>query len=181
MYNLLEHGTIQFEPADESKGCAKGGRGCRPASHLIRLDMDQFSQQCAKVQLKRVGHALMIAGVVIAGLLAACGSREINHGKPPFEQVGMASYYARSLHGRQTASGEKYNENALTAAHPRLPFGTRLKVTNLKTGRTVEVRVNDRGPFVRRRVIDLSYAAARKLGMLQDGVARVKIRILAQD
>jgi rare lipoprotein A len=158
-----------------------GEGGCRPASHLISLDMDQFSQRCAKVQLKLVGLGLMIAGVVVAGFLAACGPRDMNHGKPPFEQVGMASYYARSLHGRQTASGEKYNENTLTAAHPRLPFGTRLKVTNLNNGRTVEVRVNDRGPFVRRRVIDLSYEAARKLGMLQDGVARVEIRILAQD
>ncbi len=143
--------------------------------------MDLFFQRCTNVQLKRAGLVVMIAGVVVAAFLAACGPREVNHGKPPFEQVGMASYYARSLHGRQTASGERYNENALTAAHPRLPFGTRLKVTNLKNGRSVEVRVNDRGPFVKRRVIDLSYAAARKLEMLQDGVVRVEIRILAQD
>jgi rare lipoprotein A len=143
--------------------------------------MDLFSQWCANVQLKRAGLVLMFAGVVVAALAFACGPREVSRGKPPFEQVGMASYYARSLHGRQTASGEKYNENALTAAHPRLPFGTWLKVTNLENGRTVEVRVNDRGPFVRRRVLDLSYAAARKLEMLQDGVVRVEIRILAQD
>lgn len=156
-----------------------GGGGCRPAPYLIPWDMDLFSQRCAKVQRRFVWLVLVVVGVV--AFLYGCGPREVNRDKPPFEQVGMASYYARSLHGRQTASGEKYNENALTAAHPRLPFGTRLKVTNLENGRTVEVRVNDRGPFVRRRVIDLSYAAARKLGMLQDGVVRVEIRTLAQD
>ncbi|MBR9979468.1 MAG: septal ring lytic transglycosylase RlpA family protein [Desulfatitalea sp.] len=108
-------------------------------------------------------------------LLVACAKREAFRPEPAYQEVGLASYYARSLHGHPTASGEIYNENALTAAHPHLPFGTRLKVTHLNNKRTVEVRVNDRGPFVKRRVIDLSYAAAKKLGLLQEGVARVNI------
>ncbi|MFZ1984595.1 MAG: septal ring lytic transglycosylase RlpA family protein, partial [Desulfatitalea sp.] len=88
----------------------------------------------------------------------------------------LASYYAHKFHGRRTASGERYNENAMTAAHRRLAFGTRVTVHNVENGRAVEVRINDRGPHRKGRIIDLSYGAARQLGMLKDGVARVKIR-----
>ena len=98
--------------------------------------------------------------------------------EPVSHEVGWASYYARTLHGRRTANGEQYNEMAFTAAHPRLPFGTVLRVTHLKNQRTVEVRINDRGPFIKGRIIDLSYAAAKQVGMLNDGVARVRITIL---
>jgi peptidoglycan lytic transglycosylase len=90
-------------------------------------------------------------------------------------EVGMASYYADRFHGRQTASGERYDRNALTAAHRRLPFGTLVQVTRLDSEKTVEVRINDRGPFVKGRVIDLSYAAAERLGMLRRGVVRVRL------
>jgi len=85
----------------------------------------------------------------------------------------VASYYAQQHHGRRTASGERFDMNAMTAAHRTLPFGTRLRVTNARTGRSIVVRVNDRGPFTRGRGIDLSLAAARQLGMVQTGVARV--------
>lgn len=87
----------------------------------------------------------------------------------------MASYYADRFHGRRTASGDPYDRNAMTAAHRRLPFGTRLRVINLENGQAVEVRINDRGPFVAGRVIDVSYAAARKLGMLERGVVKVRL------
>jgi rare lipoprotein A len=90
-------------------------------------------------------------------------------------EVGVASYYADRLHGRQTASGERYDRNAYTAAHRRLPFGTLVQVTRIDNGETVKVRINDRGPFVKGRVIDLSYAAAKRLGMLRQGVVRVKV------
>lgn len=91
-------------------------------------------------------------------------------------ESGGASYYADKFQGRKTASGEVFRQNKLSAAHRTLPFGTKVKVTNLRNGRTVKVKVNDRGPFVQGRIIDLSKKAARKLGMLQDGVVNVKIR-----
>ncbi len=91
---------------------------------------------------------------------------------------GQASWYGPGFHGRLTANGERYNQNAMTAAHPSLKFGTRVKVTNLNNGRSVVVRINDRGPFVGGRVIDLSAAAARSLNMINSGVAPVKVTIL---
>jgi rare lipoprotein A len=88
---------------------------------------------------------------------------------------GVASFYTE---GTQTASGERFDTNELTAAHPTLPFGTRLRVTNVATGRSVTVRVNDRGPFVPGRVVDVSYAAAETLGMVEGGVAKVKLDVV---
>jgi rare lipoprotein A len=90
-------------------------------------------------------------------------------------QIGNASWYGRRHQGLRTASGERYDEYAMTAASPVLPLGTRARVKNLENGRSVVVRVNDRGPFVDGRIIDVSYAAARALGMVGDGVARVKV------
>lgn len=92
---------------------------------------------------------------------------------------GWASWYGPGFHGNRSASGERYNQNALTAAHRSLPFGTRVRVTNLNNGVSVIVRINDRGPFIRGRVIDLSAAAARMLGMMSSGVAPVSIEVLA--
>jgi rare lipoprotein A len=88
---------------------------------------------------------------------------------------GMASFYKQ---GSRTASGEKFNPRELTAAHPTLPFGTRVRVTNVNTGRSVTVRINDRGPFVRGRVIDVSHSAAESLGMVGQGVAKVKLDVV---
>ena len=89
-----------------------------------------------------------------------------------------ASYYAEKFHGKRTSNGEIFNMNDLTCAHKSLPFNTILKVTNLSNGKTVQVRVNDRGPFVAGREIDLSKAAAKKLGMINSGTAKVKIQIV---
>lgn len=88
---------------------------------------------------------------------------------------GVASFYGPKFHGRQTASGEIFDMYQFTAAHRQFPFGTRLKVTNLDNGKSVIVRVNDRGPFVKSRVLDLSYAAAKDIDMVTSGVANVKI------
>jgi rare lipoprotein A len=88
---------------------------------------------------------------------------------------GIASFYTE---GTKTASGEKFNTHELTAAHPTLPFGTRLRVTNVASGQSVTVRVNDRGPFVRGRVVDVSYAAAETLGMVGGGIAKVKLDVV---
>ncbi|NEP63423.1 MAG: septal ring lytic transglycosylase RlpA family protein [Symploca sp. SIO2G7] len=94
------------------------------------------------------------------------------------QRSGMASWYGPGFHGRKSASGERFNQNALTAAHRTLPFGTNVLVTNLNNGRSVIVRINDRGPFIRGRVIDLSVAAARVIGMLNSGVAPVNVQVL---
>lgn len=93
-------------------------------------------------------------------------------------QKGTASWYGKKFHNKRTSSGERYNMYQMTAAHRTLPFATRLLVTNEKNGRQVIVRVNDRGPFKKNRMIDLSYAAAKKLGMVGKGVARVSIKVL---
>jgi rare lipoprotein A len=98
-------------------------------------------------------------------------ARQVNSGA----SVGIASYYADKFQGRPTASGERFDNGRLTAAHRTLPFGTRVRVTNLDNGRSVTIRVNDRGPFVKGRIIDLSVAAARRLDMLRTGVARVRV------
>jgi peptidoglycan lytic transglycosylase len=96
---------------------------------------------------------------------------------PGYEETGIASWYGYPHHGRRTASGEVYDMTQMTAAHRRLPFGTLLTVENLDSGRTVEVRVNDRGPFVESRILDLSYAAARVLGAT--GLIRARLRVIA--
>jgi rare lipoprotein A len=94
--------------------------------------------------------------------------------KTPRASQGIASFYTE---GTETASGEKFDTHELTAAHPSLPFGTRLRVTNVSTGQSVTVRVNDRGPYVRGRVVDVSYSAAQALGMVGQGVAKVKLDV----
>lgn len=101
--------------------------------------------------------------------------------QPIFTETGTASWYGHTHDGRRTADGEIFDSHALTAAHRNLPFGTVVRVINLVNGRTVKVRINDRGPYVRSRVIDLSARAARNLGMLERGVVPVKIEEYASD
>jgi rare lipoprotein A len=95
------------------------------------------------------------------------------------EESGLASWYGHPFHGRRTASGEIYDMRGMTAAHRTMPFGTRVRVTSLDTGRSVEVRINDRGPFKKERIIDVSYAAARALGAVGRGVIPVRLRVTA--
>lgn len=95
-----------------------------------------------------------------------------------FYQVGWASYYGRAFHGKRTASGERFDMYGLTAAHNTLPLGTCIKVTNLENGLSVIVRVNDRGPFVEDRIVDLSYGAALKIGMVHMGTVKVRIEVV---
>lgn len=99
--------------------------------------------------------------------------------QPVHEQIqqGIGSWYGPGFHGRKTANGERFNQNALTAAHPDLPFGSMVLVTNVSNGKSVQVRINDRGPFVRGRIIDLSKAANAKIGL---GKGPVEIRILSK-
>lgn len=101
--------------------------------------------------------------------------------KPTYRDTGIASYYANKFEGRRTANGERYRKKELTAAHRKLPFGTLLKVTNPKTGKWVIVRINDRGPYNRRRKIDLSYRAAKHLGLTKGkGLAKVYLEEIPQ-
>jgi rare lipoprotein A len=100
---------------------------------------------------------------------------------PRLAETGTASWYGSWHQGRLTASGERFDARAFTAAHRSLPFGTILRVTNLTNGETVKVRVNDRGPYTRGRTLDLSAAAAKALGITKDGIARVRIEVFAAD
>ena len=101
--------------------------------------------------------------------------------RPGYTEYGTASWYGNKFHGKRTADGEIYNMYAMTAAHKTLPFNTYVKVTNLNNHREAVVRINDRGPFVGDRIIDLSYAAAKKLGMIGTGTAPVKIVVLSSN
>ena len=101
-----------------------------------------------------------------------------SRGKPLFHQIGRASWYGKRMHGQRTASGEAFDSHQLTGAHPTLPFGTMVKVTNLRNGRSTQVRINDRGPFSGGRIIDLSQAAAKAIDMMARGVARVRVEAL---
>ena len=106
---------------------------------------------------------MMILTVLMGGTAAA------------FEQTGLASWYGGDFQGKTTANGETFDTYDFTAAHKDLPFGTIVTVTNLENGKSVQVRINDRGPFVDSRIIDLSYAAAAEIGMVESGVAEVRI------
>jgi rare lipoprotein A len=105
---------------------------------------------------------------VLICLLYACS--------PKLSQTGKATYYADKFNGRKTASGERFKNSKRTAAHRTLPFGTIVRVTNLKNGKTVKVRINDRGPFVAGRIIDVSKKAAKRIGLDKQGIATVKIK-----
>jgi len=126
--------------------------------------------------LPRIASALRSCALL--GALALLGGCSTFGGGSGSSETGKASYYAQAHHGKRTASGERFDQNALTAAHRTLPFGTRVRVTNLNNERSVVVRINDRGPFVRGRVIDVSRAAAVRLEMLRAGVVPVRVEAL---
>jgi rare lipoprotein A (peptidoglycan hydrolase) len=122
------------------------------------------------------GSAAAVAGCAHSKPVAIAPS--IAPEVPAFHEVGLASFYANDLAGRLTANGERYQPDALTAAHRRLPFGTHVRVTARRSGRSVVVRINDRGPYVAGRIIDLSHEAARRIGMLPSGVLEVTVETL---
>ena len=125
---------------------------------------------------------IVIASIMLAG---GCAQRKAPSTSPDsierhHTETGQASWYGKAHHGEPTASGERFDMHALTAAHRTLPFGTIVRVTELRSGRSVNVRINDRGPFRRGRIIDLSYAAAKKLGIDARGTARVEITVIGR-
>ena len=142
----------------------------------------------------RGATAQRCALLLALGLLAACAARQATVTPPPavppaappleqpvFSQSGLASLYGSNFQGKRTASGEPLNNSAMTAAHRSLPFHTIVRVTAGSTGRWVKVRINDRGPYVAGRIIDLSDAAAIALGILSDGTSTVRIEVFASD
>ncbi|NIM59680.1 MAG: septal ring lytic transglycosylase RlpA family protein [Candidatus Aminicenantes bacterium] len=127
----------------------------------------------SNIQVKKLRLLSVLCSVI---LLSSCAGKSYFHSGNV--QKGLASWYGPDFHGKLTSNKEIYNMHALTAAHKTLPFGTYVRVTNLNNGKSIIVRINDRGPFVKGRIIDLSYAAAKKLGMDITGVAPVKIKVL---
>lgn len=119
-----------------------------------------------------------VAFILSLILLASCTSTAPSHGQRGYTEEGKASYYSRKLQGRKMANGEPYKRNKLTAAHRTLPLGTKVKVTSLQTHKTVKVKITDRGPYAKGRVVDLSEAAARKLGYINAGVVPVKVKVI---
>jgi rare lipoprotein A len=111
----------------------------------------------------------------IAAALLGLGSSLVFTASASAETVGVASFYGGSHHGGPTASGERFNQNAMTAAHRSLPLGSQVRVTNLGNGKSVTLRINDRGPFVRGRIIDVSRGAAAELGFIGNGLAKVRV------
>ncbi len=125
-------------------------------------------------------HRILIFLVLI--LLTACSSqRQVQQQRGAIIQEGIASWYGPGFHGQATANGETYDQNALTAAHRTLPFDTVVRVLNLENGKNVIVRINDRGPYVGNRIIDLSYRAARDIDMIGPGTARVRVEVLRSE
>ena len=118
------------------------------------------------------GTLYLLVGVAVVGLVVLYSLFG------PYYEVGIASWYGPGFDGNYTANGEIYDMNGISAAHKTLPFGTIVRVVDLDTGRSVVVRINDRGPFVKGRIIDLSKGAAEKLGIIDKGIARVGLRIV---
>ena len=159
--------------------------------------------------VRRLRHRRLtpvLACLLVVGLVAACAAPEPVRRPPPrlgtptvgkpykiagiwyhpkaepyYDRTGIASWYGRKFHGGQTANGERFNMNALTAAHTTLPLPSLVRVTNLHNGRSIVLRVNDRGPFARGRIIDVSRRAADLLGFRKRGVARVRVQVVGRD
>jgi rare lipoprotein A len=133
----------------------------------------------------RPKHLLLIVLFCIAGCVAPAppppAPAAAQPEKPTFSESGVASWYGSDHQGLKTADGERYNMHAMTAAHRDLPFNTVARVTSVDTGRAVKVRINDRGPIAKKRIIDLSSAAASALGMHEGGIATVRIEVFASD
>ena len=132
--------------------------------------------------MRRFPKAFLIVGVITGLIGTGCvSSSSLRHPEPGQRFSAVSSWYGEPFHGRLTASGERFDMHGFTAAHRSLPFGTRLKVTDETTERSAIVTVNDRGPFVRGRQLDLSYGAAREIGLVGEGVGRVAVEVIDRD
>ncbi|MFD2514075.1 septal ring lytic transglycosylase RlpA family protein [Pontibacter locisalis] len=136
-------------------------------SYFISLSSPHYS---------KLKHSGLIIATVIG--LASCASSAPSFGERGYTEEGKASYYSPKLQGRAMANGQPYRKGKLTAAHKKLPFGTKVKVTNLQTNKSVKVKITDRGPFVKGRIVDLSEAAANRIGSKKAGVVPVKVKVI---
>lgn len=127
--------------------------------------------------LRGAGAALLLAVSACTAVSPPAAVVE----RPTYAETGTASWYGRDHQGKKTAAGERFDMNKLTAAHRTLPLNTTVRVTNLENRKTVKVRINDRGPYVKMRIIDLSSRAARELGMADDGTVQVRLEVFASD
>jgi rare lipoprotein A len=163
-------------------GTANRGRRIPAPGHIPQVTAPTAAGSDVEGFMNKLYASLL--AVFLACSMLGCGSahtqpsRTASHGGSA--QTGKASWYGKPYHGRTTASGERYNMHAQTAAHKTLPFGTKVRVTNLENGKDTVVRINDRGPFVKGRIIDLSYSAANQIKMVQSGVVSVKVEILSR-
>jgi rare lipoprotein A len=145
----------------------------------------------AKITFAAIGGLLLLTAAFAIGEPASAdqitwvgkpyvvnGVRYVPKADPNYDTYGVASWYGPGFHGRLTANGEVYDMDAMTAAHRTLPFGTQVKVTNLRSGKSVVLKINDRGPFIKDRVIDLSRRAASLLGIRDAGVAPVRVQVV---
>jgi rare lipoprotein A len=129
-----------------------------------------------------LGRKMLVALAAVSASVALNATAQAEPGGSFVEQgqSGKASWYGPGFHGRRTASGEIFNTREMTAAHRSLPFGTRVRVTNQRTGQSTVVRINDRGPYAHGRVIDLSREAAEEIGLLADGVGDVTLEVVGR-
>lgn len=171
-----------MEPVLLSGSIPSGSELARDSGMTVNTDVESdglFASQLAptsgsgKPYMKR-----LLGACALLSLLAGCASQSGTVDPHGYDQTGVASYYGARHHGKRTASGERFDQHGLTAAHRQLPFGTRVKITNLGNNDSVVVRINDRGPYSRGRLIDVSRAAAEQLGMLRSGTARVRVQAL---
>ncbi|RNI32438.1 septal ring lytic transglycosylase RlpA family protein [Rufibacter immobilis] len=123
---------------------------------------------------------LLLSLVILIPLLSGCGASAPAFGEKGYTESGKASYYSDKLRGNKMANGQRYRPSKRTAAHKKLPFGTKVKVTNPRNGRSVKVRITDRGPYAGGRIIDLSKSAARKLDMVKSGVVPVQMKVVKE-
>jgi rare lipoprotein A len=146
-----------------------------PATYFASSTFSRSAPSSTALSLAAEPEATASTGLRLASVTSTPVLFPSDNVAPKSSSYGIASFYR---HHTRTASGEKFDERELTAAHRTLPFGTRLRVTSVDTGRSVTVRVNDRGPFVRGRVVDLSYSAAQELGMVGRGVTKVRVDVV---
>lgn len=145
-----------------------------------QIQVEKYLSNVNKFKLKSILFCTL--GLLVGACSTPRPVREPQSVQPtpkPTKIRGLSSWYGKKFARRKTANGERFNMNAFTAAHRTLPFGTRVRVSNVKSGKSVVVRINDRGPFKKNRLIDVSYAAGSALGMLKDGVALVEIEVLS--
>ena len=180
---ITEDNLFIYEPKKEkkvethsptAKGKAYSDDGYFQEEPMPVSDAPKSTGKCRAVAApgpKKIGKPYKINGITYYPMESADG----------YSEVGIASWYGPGFHGKLTANGEKYNQKAMTAAHKTLPLPTLVKVDNLENGKSVIVRVNDRGPYSKGRIIDLTEVAAERLGMLKQGTAKVRVSVLSED